>query len=321
MEKRETFVGIDVSKKTLDVAVIPSGECFQVSNDEAPVAALAQRLAALAPARIVLEATGGYEGDAVAALAAARLPVVVINPRQVRDFARATGTLAKTDRLDALVLARFAEAVRPAVRQLKGEEETELYSMVKRRRQLVEMMTMEKNRKEKARRLVRPGIEEHIRWLKAQLAAVDEGIKGLIASDPVMREKEETLRSAPGVGPVVASSLLAQVPELGKLDRRRIAALLGVAPMNRDSGTFRGQRRIHGGRSGARCALYMAALSAARFNPTIRAQYERLIAAGKPFKVAMTACMRKLLVILNAMIRDKSAWDTAQKQKILVAAS
>jgi transposase len=304
-----TYIGVDVSKARLDVASIgDSTLSFSSSNDELGIADVVQRLKPLEPALIVLEATGALEGFLVAQLAAAGLPVVVVNPRQVRDFARATGQLAKTDRLDAVMLARFGEAVKPPPRSLPDAQTQQLDALCTRRRQILEMLTAERNRLAVAKQNVRHNIEAHIRWLKAQLKDVDRDVGRLIRSSPIWREKEQLLRSVPGVGPVLAATLLAELPELGQLTRKQIAALAGVAPFARDSGTLAGRRTIWGGRAKVRGPLYMAALVGARRNPVLRAFYESLRDRGKPAKVALTACMRKLLVTLNAMLRDQSAW-------------
>jgi len=269
---------------------------------------LQERLQAAAPSLIVLEATGGYEVAVVAALATAALPVVVLNARQVRDFARATGRLAKTDAIDAGVLAHFAEVVRPPVRPLPDAMTQSLQAWLMRRRQLVEMLLAEEQRRSRAPRPIQRQIDQHVRWLRAQLGAVEKDLAQTLRESPVWREKDNLLRSVPGVGPVLTTTLLGDVPELGQLNRKQIAALIGVAPLNRDSGTYRGRRAVWGGRARVRATLYMATLTAARYNPVIRAFYERLVAAGKPKKVALTACMRKLLTILNAMIARRTAW-------------
>jgi len=302
------FVGIDVAKAELEVVVRPSGARGTVTNNPAGLAQLQERLQALAPALIVLEATGGYEVAVVAALATAALPVVVLNARQVRDFARATGRLAKTDAIDAGVLAHFAEVVRPPVRPLPDAMTQSLQAWLMRRRQLVEMLLAEEQRRSRAPRPIQRQIDQHGRWLRAQLGAVEKDLAQTLRASPVWREKDDLLRSVPGVGPVLTTTLLGDVPELGQLNRKQIAALIGVAPLNRDSGTYRGRRAVWGGRARVRATLYMASLTAARYNPVIRAFYERLVAAGKPKKVALTACMRKLLTILNAMIARRTAW-------------
>jgi transposase len=302
------FVGIDVAKAELVMAIRPSGERWTTSNDDTGIQQLLTRLREDAPVLVVLEATGGYERAAVAALATAGLPLVVANPRQVRDFARATGHLAKTDRLDAETLALFAERVRPAPRALPDESAQALDALLTRRRQLLGMVGAERNRLEHAVPPVRRGIVQHIRWLERQLHDVDDDLDRTIQASPVWRAKENLLRSVPGVGPVVSRTLIGDLPELGTLPRKQIAALVGVAPLARDSGTLRGKRLVWGGRAPVRAALYMAALVATRRNPVIRTFYQRLLAAGKPKKVALTACMRKLLTILNAMLRANTAW-------------
>lgn len=302
------FVGIDVSKDRLDIALRPTGERDAVANAEPDITALVARLQTLHPTVTVLEATGGFELAVTAALAAARQPVVVVNPRQVRDFAKATGQLAKTDTLDATILAQFAEAVRPAIRAIPDATTQALAALLTRRRQLVVMRTAEQNRLATALPPVRKGIRAHLAWLDRQLAQLDEDLTRAIRESPVWREKDDLLQSVPGVGPVLARTLLASLPELGTLNRKQIAALVGVAPFNRDSGTLRGRRTIWGGRAPVRAALYMGALAATRWNPVIRAFYQRLCVAGKAKKVALTACMRKLLTMLNAMIKSRSPW-------------
>jgi transposase len=308
------FVGIDVSKAQLDVAVRPSGETWTVAHDEAGLSALVARLRGLAPTLIVLEATGGLEVVLAGALATAALPVAVVNPRQVRDFARSTGTLAKTDRLDAQSLAHFAEALRPQPRPLPDAQAQELSALLQRRRQLVEMLTAEKNRLPLAARRVRPQLQAHITWLQQQITQFDDDLRALVRSSPLWRAKDDLLRSAPGVGPVLATTLVAALPELGTLTRQQIAALVGVAPLNRDSGTFRGRRTVWGGRAQVRTVLYMSTLVAVRHNPVLAAFYQRLRAAGKAPKVALTACMRKLLTILNAMLKHHTRWAPAVAQ-------
>jgi transposase len=308
------FVGIDVSKQQLDVAVRPSGETWTVAHDEAGLRALVARLRTLAPTLIVLEATGGMEVVLAGALATAPLPVAVVNPRQVRDFARATGLLAKTDRLDAQCLAHFADAVRPPARPLPDAQAQELSALLQRRRQLVDMLTAEKNRLQAAPPRIRPQIQSHIEWLQRQLGLFDDALRTLVRSSPLWREKEDLLRSAPGVGPVLATTLVAALPELGTLSRQQIAALVGVAPLNRDSGTFRGRRTVWGGRAQVRAVLYMSTLVAVRHNPVLVAFYQRLRGAGKAPKVALTACMRKLLTILNAMLKHHTRWAPVMAQ-------
>jgi transposase len=308
-----TYVGIDVSKAWLDLAVIPNGNSESFPNDEDGVARLADFVKPVCPTLVVLEATGGLETAAVGVLAERGLPVVVVNARQVRDFAKATGKLAKTDAIDARIIARFGEAVQPEIRPLKGPETQELAALSARRRQIVGMMVSEKNRFAMASKWARYDIQEHIAWLEKRLdelnAKLDEAIKG----SPLWRENDNLLRSVPGVGPVLSATLLADLPELGTLSRRKIAALVGVAPLNRDSGLFRGRRKVWGGRANIRSVLYMSAMTASRFNPTIKELYLRLCNSGKQHKVAITACMRKLLTILNAMIRDRSPWYPSHK--------
>ena len=308
MEQHGIYVGIDVAKARVDVAIRPGGDRREVSNNQAGIAALVAQMQQLNPAALVLEATGGLELPLVAALAAASLPVVVVNPRQVRDFAKATGTLAKTDSLDAAVLAHFADAVRPSVRPLRDAETQVLNSLTARRHQVLTMLVSEKNRLGTAISAVRPRIEAHIAWLEQELSDLDEGLRQTLRRSPVWREKDDLLRTVPGVGEQVSLTLLAHLPELGTLDRRRIAALVGVAPFNRDSGTLRGKRAVWGGRARVRAILYMGAMVASRHNPVIRDFYQKLLAAGKPKKVALVACMRKLLVILNSMLKHGSPW-------------
>jgi transposase len=267
------------------------------------------RLQALAPALVVVEATGGLESPLVAALAAAGVPVVVINPRQARDFAKATGQLAKTDAIDAAVLAHFAEAVRPTPRPLPDAATQELRAFLGRRRQLVDMLTTERTRYPRAPASIQAAIQEHITWLEQQVARLDRDLDQRLQASPVWRATDTLLRSVPGVGPVLSRTFLAQVPELGTLNRQKIAAIVGVAPFNRDSGTLRGKRTIWGGRAPVRAVLYMATLVATRHNPVIQTFYRRLLAAGKAKKVALTACMRKLLTILNAMVKSQTPWQ------------
>lgn len=303
-----TYVGIDVAKSWLDVAQRPETSNVRVSNDTAGISGLVEELLTVQPALVVMEATGGLEVPLVAALLRAGLPTAVVNPRQVREFARATGRLAKTDAIDAGILAHFAEAVRPAPRPLPDEAGRELRALVMRRRQLVEMLTAERNRLARAG-VIRPEIQEHIRWLEAALHVLEAKIAERVQASPAWQKRESLYLSTPGVGPVLATVLLAELPELGRLNCKEIAALVGVAPLNRDSGLFRGRRKVWGGRVQVRSALYMGALVATRHNPTIRAFYQRLLGAGKPKKVALTACMRKLLTILNAMARSSSHWQ------------
>ena len=308
MEGEARFVGIDVSKAQLDVAVRPTGKKWTLPYDQTGIEGLIPQIVDLEPALVLLEATGGLELPLVAALAAAALPVVVVNPRQVRDFAKATGTLAKTDTLDAGVLAHFADAVRPEVRPLKDAETQVLNSLTARRHQVMTMLVSEKNRLGTAIGAVSPRIEAHIAWLEQELSDLDKGLRQTLRRSPVWREKDDLLRTVPGVGEQISLTLLANLPELGTLNRRQIAALVGVAPYNRDSGTLRGKRAVWGGRSRVRAVLYMGALVASRHNPAIRDFYQRLLAAGKPKKVALVASMRKLLVVLNGMLKHGSPW-------------
>ena len=316
MSAEPVFVGVDVAKGELVIALRPSGDAWTSSNDESGVQDLLQRLRRLRPMLVVVEATGGYERGVVAALATAGIPLVVANPRQVRDFARSTGQLAKTDHIDAQILALFAERVRPEPRPLPDEATRTLDALLTRRRQILEMLTAERNRLEHALPSVRRDLVQHIRWLERRLRDVDHDLDRTVQSSPVWRAKENLLRSIPGVGPVTSRTLIGNLPELGTLNRKQIAALVGVAPMARDSGTLRGKRLVWGGRAPVRAALYMAALVASRRNPVIRAFYKRLVAAGKPKKVALTACMRKLLTILNAMLKTNTAWQSISHAQI-----
>ena len=305
------FVGIDVAKDHLDVHIRPDSTAFRNPTDPAGLASVVARLLDVQPQLVVLEATGGYEAPLVAALAAAGLSVVVVNPRQVRRFAEATGRLAKTDALDAAVLAHFAQAIKPEVRPLPDEATVALAALVARRRQLIDMRTAETNRLGMAPAAVARGIREPITWLQRQLGRVDGELTAAIQASPVWQVADDLLRSAPGVGPVVSRTILSELPEIGTLSHKRIAALVGVAPVARDSGRKSGVRSIAGGRAGVRCGLSMAILSAVRYNPVIRAFYRRLREAGKAVKVAQVAAMRKLLTILNALIRDNRRWDPA----------
>lgn len=314
MSTEPVFVGIDVSKASLDVAVHRPAARWAVDYTEADRTSLVARLTALAPALIVLEATGGLESPLVGALAPAGLPVVVVNPRQVRDFAKATGHLAKTEPLDAAVLAHFAAAVQPPVRPLPAAATQGLAALVTRRRQLVDMLTAERNRLSCAPKVLHQELQAHIRWLERRLTALDADLDQAIRTSPVWRAQEDLLRSVPGVGPIVARTLLAQLPELGTLSSKTIAALVGVAPLNRDSGLFRGRRMVWGGRATVRAVLYMGALVGVRHNPVLRAFYQRLRAAGKLPKVALTACMHKLLTILNALLKQQRRWDPTHAQ-------
>lgn len=308
METGPLYVGIDVSKAQLDVAERPSGERAVILHTEQDIAALVEQLGARRPACVVLEATGGLQAPLASALAIAGIPVAVVNPRQVRDFARATGQLAKTDAIDAQILARFAEAVRPAPRPLPDEATQEFSALLTRRRQLIEMLVAEQHRMRTAPRPIQRQIQAHLTWLKQQLAMLDEDLTHRIQATPLWREQEDLLRSVPGIGPVVSRTLLGELPELGRLTHKQIAALVGVAPLNRDSGSLRGRRIIWGGRAVVRGVLYMSAVVAARHNPIIKAFYQRLRTAGKAPKVALVACMRKLLTMLNAMVKHRTPW-------------
>jgi transposase len=303
------FVGIDVGKVRLDVARSDQDEVLQLGNDRAGIEELIERIKEIGPQLVVLEATGGFEVPAAAALAAAGIPVVVANPRQTRDFARSAGRLAKTDTIDARGLALFAARVRPDVRALPTEEARALDALVSRRRQIIEMMTAEKNRLGFATKAVQKGIEKHIKWLERQLADVDSDLDSMIRKSPVWAAKSDLLQTVPGVGPNLARTLLAELPELGQLSHRQIASLVGVAPHAHESGKLHGRRKIWGGRAPVRCALYLSVWSAAKWNPVIRLFHDRLRAKGKSAKVAQVACMRKLLTILNAMVRDSQIWN------------
>lgn len=309
--KSKAYIGIDVSKSTLEVAAHEADYQFRCANKPSAFGELIGELKALRPALVVLEATGGLEIPVTAALHAAGLPVVVVNPRQVRDFAKALGQLAKTDRLDARVLAHFAAAIKPSPRAIKSQGELELDALVGRRGQLIEMLIAEKNRRGSAATdTVRKEINEHIDWLEDRIAELDEQLKSLLKSCALWQGKDVILQSVPGIGPIVSFAMIADLPELGTLNRQQISKLVGVAPLNHDSGQHRGSRHIYGGRARVRCMLYMAAMTASRFNPVIKEFYQRLLANKKPFKVAITACMRKLLAIINVMVRDNTAWKT-----------
>jgi transposase len=304
----QVFVGIDVSKLQLDIAT-STGREWSCANQEGDFDGLIEELRSLAVELIVVEASGGYEGVLVGSLSAGQLPVVVINPRQARDFAKASGRLAKTDRIDARVLAQFAQQIRPQLRPLKDEHTRELEALLQRRKQILNMVVAERQRLQIAPANVRSDIREHIQFLVKRLKEFDRGLDELIRQTPLWREREKLFEPIKGVGPQTLRVLCASLPELGQLNRRKIAALVGVAPYNCDSGILRGKRRCWGGRADVRCALYMAAVTAIRCNSVIRAFYQRLIAAGKPKKSAITACMRKLLTILNAIVRDRTQWN------------
>ena len=318
------LVGIDVAKAELVVATRPAGERWTVENEERGVRTLVERLRRDGATLIVLEATGGYELLCVAALAAAGLPVVVVNPRQVRDFARATGQLAKTDRIDADILALFAERVRPEVRALPDADAQELDALLARRRQLLEMLQAERNRLGqvfgRGKTPVKKSLKAHIAYLERELRMTDTDLGDMVRRSPAWRERDDLLQSVPGVGPVLSLTLLAELPELGRLSRREIAKLVGVAPLSRDSGTLRGRRFVQGGRASVRAVLYMAALVATKRNAVIRAFYARLLAAGKPKKLALVACMRKLLTILNTMVRTGERWSAEHADRALISA-
>ena len=310
------YVGIDVSKSTLDLECYPQSNPAQFSNDDEGHQRLVKALLELQPARIVVEATGGMEMPAVIAVAAAQLPIVVINPRQARDFAKALGYLAKTDQVDAHVLARFAEAVKPELRPFKSSDVMTLEGILTRRRQLVEMVTAEQNRRARAAGAIVKDIDTHIVWLKQRIKGLDGELMTAIKSSPVWQAKSDLLSSVPGIGKVAITTFLAELPELGTLNRRQICALVGICPFNRDSGKYRGKRAIWGGRSSVRSVLYMATLVATRCNPLIAAFYQKLLDAGKLKKVALVACMRKMLVTLNAMLHDQTPWTiTATAQE------
>ena len=305
----KVFVGVDVSKDSLDVAIGPQKDIITFANDQKGVDALIKKLSRIGPELTVFESTGGYELLATSSLAEAGLPVVIVNPRQVRNFAKATGILAKTDAIDARVIAHFAEAVKPNVRPLKDRETSELTALVISRRQIIEMIVAEGNRLNLASKRNKKDIKDHIRWLEKRLDKIESDIGKMIQRSPIWRCKDDILQSVPGIGPITSASLICDLPELGVLSSKKIAMLAGLAPLNCDSGKFKGRRRIWGGRASVRSGLYMATLAATRCNPAIKEFYQRLTAAGKCHKVAITACMRKLLIIVNAMIRDQTLWQ------------
>ncbi|MGD9233931.1 MAG: IS110 family transposase [Desulfobacterales bacterium] len=305
----KVFVGVDVSKDSLDVAIGLGKEIITFTNDQKGVDALIKKVSRIVPELIVLESTGGYERLATSSLVEARLPVVIVNPRQVRDFAKSAGILAKTDAIDARVIARFAAAVKPDIRQLKDRETSELTALVTRRRQIVEMIVAENNRLKLANKRNEKDIKDHIRWLEKRIDKIESDIGKMIKNSPIWRCKDDILQSVPGIGPTTSAVLICDLPELGVLSSKKIAMLAGLAPLNCDSGKYKGRRRIWGGRASVRSGLYMATLAAIRCNPAIKGFYQRLIAAGKCHKVAATACMRKLLIIVNAMLRDQTLWE------------
>jgi transposase len=314
MEKqasKEVYVGIDISKKTLDIAIRPTAEVWQVNNDPEGIAQLIGQLKMLCPRLIIMEATGGYETNAALELGVAGFAVAIINPRQARDFAKSMGRLAKTDKIDALMLARFGEAIRPEPRELPSEQSIKLQALLVRRRQVIEMLVAEKNREKMTHPTMKSRVDEHIEWLEKELKDLDNDLGNMLHQSPFWREKEKLFRSIPGVGRVLAVTLLAELPELGQLNRKKIAALVGVAPFNCDSGKMHGKRAIWGGRACVRTSLYMATLSATRWNPIIMEYYQHMKKLGKPSKVALVACMRKLLCILNAMAYTNQPWKSS----------
>jgi transposase len=312
------FVGVDVSKDKLDVHSRPAGRNWTVPNETQSIGLLVQEIAAMQPTLVVMEATGGLQLELAAALAVEGVPVAVVNPRQVRDFAKAIGRLAKTDQIDAGVLAHFAQAIRPEPRSVPDESTRLLKELLARHRQLQEMITAENNRLQMTRgKQLRKRLEAHLSWLKRELGSTDSDLNKGLRSSPIWREAEDLLRSVPAVGAVTCSTLLLDLPELGTLNRKQIASLVGLAPLNRDSGRMLGKRCTWGGRANVRAALYMAALVGTRFNPVIRAFYARLLSLGKPKKLALTACMRKLLTILNSMLRSKTRWLEAATRNLL----
>ena len=316
MNEKSPYVGIDVSKSTLDVQARPESQRSSFPNKEEGITRLVSKLVKLAPALVVLEATGGLEMPVAIAMGCAGLPVAVVNPRQVRDFAKATGRMAKTDHIDAGILAHFAEAIKPEPRPLPDAAVLELKELLSRRQQVVGMITAEKNRLHTARSPIRHHLQHHISFLKEELAVLDGELGDKLRQSPIWREKEDLLRSVPGVGPVLSRTILVDLPELGVLNRKEIAALVGVAPLNRDSGSFIGKRTTWGGRADVRATLYMGTLSAVQHNPVIRIMYQRLLAAGKLKKVALTACMHKLLTILNTMAKTGTRWLCETQQLV-----
>jgi len=320
-ERKEVFVGIDISKKDLDIAIRSTGEVLQVSNDEEGIAQLVKKMQQISPTLIVVEATGGFETAVASALGVAGMPLAIVNPRQARDFAKSLGRLAKTDRIDASMLAHFGEATRPEPRKLPDEQTVLLQALLVRRRQLIKMLIAEKNRLGMTHETQQARVLDHIEWLETELEDLDEALYEQLQQSPIWCEKEQLLRSVPGVGPVTVMTMLAELPELGQINRKKIAALVGVAPFNCDSGKRHGKRAIWGGRAVVRNALYMATLSATRHNNIIRVHYLHLLDKGKPKKVALVACMRKLLTILNAMMRTMKPWHpTLAAPNVLIPA-
>jgi transposase len=317
--KKEIYVGIDVSKCTLDVAVHEDGHSWSFTNDQAGISKIITILTGFSTTLVVLEATGAYEVPLAAALGIAKIPTAVVNPRQIRDFAKSVGLLAKTDILDARILARFAATVRPTPHPIPNTESRILSAIIARRRQIVDMISTEKHRLGNAEQIVKPSIQSHIKWLENELSDANDQLHQRVKDSPLWREKDELLRSVPGIGPTTSTTLLADLPELGNLNRKQIAALVGVAPLNRDSGKLRGKRTAWGGRKAVRRTLYMAALVAIRCNLPIKCFYERLLASGKAKKVALTACMRKLLIILNSIIKNHSRWKPETSQRFALA--
>lgn len=317
MNTEPTYIGIDVSKENLDLAVNPGKQIRRFHNTATGIGKIVDYIREINPVLVVMEATGGFEISLAAALGEAGIPTAIMNPRQVRDYARSTGKLAKTDAIDAQILADFAAVVHPEPRPLADLQTQELKDILVRRRQLNEMITAEKNRLQRARGVLRDHIKDHIAWMEKEMLDMDMTLKHFIEVSPMWREKDNLFQSVPGIGPVLSTTLVAELPELGNLNRKQIAALVGVAPFNRDSGKMRGKRSVWGGRASVRAALYMGTLVATRFNPVIRRFYQRLIAAGKAKKAAITACMRKLFIILNAMIKHHTPWHYAPEPAVI----
>jgi transposase len=317
MNSEAIYLGIDVSKENLDLAINPKKQIRRFHNTAIGIGKIVDYIAETGPVLVVMEATGGFEIPVAAALGEAGIPTAIVNPRQVRDFARSTGKLAKTDAIDAQILADFAATVHPEPRPLADLQAQELKDILARRRQLNEMITAEKNRVLRASGALRDHIRAHIAWMEKEMLDMDSALRHFIEDSPMWREKDNLLQSVPGIGPVLSSTLVAELPELGRLNRKQIAALVGVAPFNRDSGKMRGKRSVWGGRASVRAALYMGALVATRCNPVIKAFYTRLIAAGKAKKAAITACMRKLITILNTMVKHNTPWHYALEPAVI----